>query len=1242
MPSHQDQPPAAAPRAAGLAVVDRHLSVIELDDRFAALGGAPAQAALGRPLAEALPLLAGALEPCLRRVLASGETLAELDLPGGPSAPPLRIACYPVRSRGGAVLAVDLVAQTPPADDAPPALDQGLLLDSALFRRLAAFVGGVFWISDPSRRTLLYASPAFEEIWGVALADLYADRGLWIAVIHPDDRARVEQAIPGQILADSYDVEYRVVRPDGAIRWIHDRAAALGGPGGPTRYVGGLAEDITARKRAEAALRDSEARFYTLAASLPQLIWTATPDGAVDFMSEQWRGYTGLDPDVLLGWGWQHITHPADVPRTSAAWREHLQSGAPVDLKHRFRHHSGEWRWQLVRALPFRDERGQITKWFGTCTDIHDQIVAVHDAQFLAELAEQIRVADDAQALFGAAMRRLGSYLDVARCYTTLIDEAADRVTIAHEYCPDGSPLAGAYRLSEYPAEVVAAARGGHTVRVEDTGTDPRTAPVRAAVFEPLGIRAYVVVPAMRAGGWAANLVVTADAPRVWQQREVALLETVAERLWLAGEKLRLDAALRASQADLALALQAGRAGTFTWDIQRDRNSWSPELEALYDLPPGSFGGDYRAWAARVVPEDVRMVELGLAAAINARQGAYAYEFRAVLPSGAWRWLAGRARFEYDSDGTPLRMRGINVDIHERKQAELNARFLLDLDALVAKQTDPEVIEQTGVDCLGAYLDVGRCYFGHIDDAANITVRCEWLRDEPRVCGVYRPDDYFSPEAIAQFQANIDCVVADVEADPRTAGKVAAYRALGIGAFVSVPVLYQGGLVGALNIASPGPRAWRPDEVWLLRDVAARIWPLLEQARVTQALRASEEQLQRLYAQEQAARAEAEEASRLKDEFLATLSHELRTPLTTVLGYGQLLQSRKRHEPDTLRVVGQIVQSARVQAQLIEDLLDVSRIVTGKLRLELRPLDLAPIVAAAVETVRPGLEAKGLRLDLRLDDAPPVSGDPTRLQQVVWNLVSNAVKFTPSGGRVVVRLGREGAAAQISVSDSGRGISPAFLPFVFERFRQADGTSSRQHSGLGLGLSIVRHLVELHGGAVAAASDGEGRGARFTVQLPGLARLAPTPADAFPDGAGLSDSGPAALAGLRVLVVDDQPEIGLMLGEVLAGGGALVEVCTAAREALARLEQWRPDLLVSDIAMPEQDGYWLIERLRALPPERGGAIPAVALTAYVRAEDRVRVLAAGFQRYVPKPVEPDELLAVLAGLAGDEELETWG
>ncbi|HEX9919205.1 MAG TPA: ATP-binding protein, partial [Pyrinomonadaceae bacterium] len=385
---------------------------------------------------------------------------------------------------------------------------------------------------------------------------------------------------------------------------------------------------------------------------------------------------------------------------------------------------------------------------------------------------------------------------------------------------------------------------------------------------------------------------------------------------------------------------------------------------------------------------------------------------------------------------------------------------------------------------------------------------------------------------------------------------------------------------------------------------------------------------------------DAQEANRLKDEFLATLSHELRTPLTAILGWSRLLQTSDFDKVATARALHTIERNAQAQAQLIDDLLDTSRIITGKLRLDVRAVDLESVVMSAIETARPVAEAKGIRLQTIFDTrVGPISGDPDRLQQVVWNLLSNAIKFTPQGGRVQVRLERVYSHVEITVADTGRGIAAEFLPHVFDRFRQADQTTTRAHGGLGLGLAIVRQLVELHGGSVHVESEGEGRGTTFTVSLP-LLPLRQEPASDVPriHPAGLSSNVeldcPPELTGLRVLVVDDEPDTRELVAAVLNSCGAQVIQAATAAEALEQIERTRADVLITDIGMPEEDGFSLLARIRELPPERGGGIPAAALTAYARSEDRVRALRAGFQMHVTKPVEPAELITVVANLAG--------
>jgi len=445
-------------------------------------------------------------------------------------------------------------------------------------------------------------------------------------------------------------------------------------------------------------------------------------------------------------------------------------------------------------------------------------------------------------------------------------------------------------------------------------------------------------------------------------------------------------------------------------------------------------------------------------------------------------------------------------------------------------------------------------------------------------------------------------------------------KAMGARSMMVVPLLARDRCLAALTVVSAqSGRRYGRDDLDLVAELGRRGALAVDNAR--------------LYRASQDARSAAEKANRAKDEFLATLSHELRTPLTPILGWTVMLRSGNLDPPSILRGLEVIERNVRAQTQLIGDLLDVSRIITGKLRLEVRPIDLAPVVEAGVDAVRSSAEAKEITVALDLPEGlPQVLGDPDRLQQVVWNLVSNAVKFTPQQGRIEVKLAKRDSHIALQVRDSGKGITPDFLPFVFDRFRQADSTSTRSHGGLGLGLAIVRHLVELHGGTVDAASGGDGTGAVFTVQLP---LMAPSETGEGHDATKPNDvSTHVRLDGLKVLVLEDENDVRDFLSVSLVQYGAEVSAFATTAEALQALEEQRPHVLVSDIGMPGEDGYDFIRRVRALGPERGGQTPAAALTAHAKGEDGARVLTAGFQVHLAKPVQPAELASVIASLAG--------
>lgn len=439
---------------------------------------------------------------------------------------------------------------------------------------------------------------------------------------------------------------------------------------------------------------------------------------------------------------------------------------------------------------------------------------------------------------------------------------------------------------------------------------------------------------------------------------------------------------------------------------------------------------------------------------------------------------------------------------------------------------------------------------------------------------------------------------------------------------MAVPMAVMGRIIGTIEVQSYESNVYRPEHITAMSMAANLTAVAIENVRLLKL--------------ERTAREAAEESNRLKDEFLATVSHELRTPLTAILGWSRLLEGGTLDETVTQQAVETIGRNAKAQAQIVDDILDVSRIITGNLSLDLHPLEVVPVVENAINVVRPTADAKGIQIEKQFDSTPAlISGDANRLQQVVWNLLSNAVKFTDGGGHVCVKVTQVGGVVEIGVSDTGLGISKEFLPYVFDRFRQADSTTTRQYGGLGLGLAIARHLVEIHGGSIAAESLGKGLGAKFTIRLP-LVEAKPVVTDAGEPSQFKPDRAPQLLSGLNVLLVDDDSDALTVMATALSKREANVTAVKSANEAIQAIAQNRPDVLVSDIAMPGEDGYGLIEKVRSLEDGESQKIPAVAITAYAKEEDRKRALSSGFQIYLAKPVELSELISVVARAARRE------
>jgi PAS domain S-box-containing protein len=607
--------------------------------------------------------------------------------------------------------------------------------------------------------------------------------------------------------------------------------------------------------------------------------------------------------------------------------------------------------------------------------------------------------------------------------------------------------------------------------------------------------------------------------------------------------------------------------------------------------------------------------------------------------SGEFRWFLMLANPVHRADGSVLRWFGTCTDVDQVKRAQEALRdetAVLELlnrtGAALASQRDLNPLLQ---DVTDAATSISGARFGaffyHSTNGAGETMAPHTLStgaaDAFAHFAEQRAAALFGPSMRGEGSVRCDDLAPD---GPPGQPLVRSYLA--------VPVaLRSGAVIGCLMFGHPEPGMFSERTERIIRAIAAQAAVAIDNAQLYEASQRAAEERKLLLDSERQARAEAERTSQLKDEFLATLSHELRTPLTAILGWAQVLRRGSRGEADLHRGLLTIERNARTQAQLIEDLLDMSSITSGRVKLEMQTLGPAAIAAAAIESVRAAAEAKQIRIDKDFAVMPGmVVGDPHRLQQILWNLLSNALKFTPRGGAVTVGVQREGDQIAISVRDSGIGIPADFLNHVFERFRQADATTTREHGGLGLGLAIVKHLVEQHGGTISVASEGEGRGACFTLRLPRHDALQatndPLPLPASAHGAAHD------LTGLQVLVVDDEDDARELIRRILSDCNADVLTAATATEALLLLQHERPDLMVSDLGMPEVDGYGLLDRIRALGPARGGDLPAIALTAFARSEDRIKALSSGFLAHIAKPVEPNELIAKVAAMGASRRI----
>jgi PAS domain S-box-containing protein len=643
--------------------------------------------------------------------------------------------------------------------------------------------------------------------------------------------------------------------------------------------------------------------------------------------------------------------------------------------------------------------------------------------------------------------------------------------------------------------------------------------------------------------------------------------------------------ALAELSARLALADEAFQGVVYRWDIANDAFEFLLGPRSLLGYEASEVQHSGRWWKGRMHPEDAPRMAVALRAAEASNARTMNVEYRLLTRDGHYAWVADRARLERRDDGRVGVLLGTVVSVQDIALREAIEERLRQSEARLHAtfENAPLGIAETSPEGVLLRVNEGFC---------TIVGYTRAELEGGLFQSITHRDDL--PANLEFFGRLLTGEIPHYEMEKRYVrrdGKIVWAH-----------------LFGSLVRDREGMPAYG---VSVIQDISRR--------------KQAEAEREALLRREQAARREAEEASRLKDEFLATVSHELRTPLNAIVGWTAIGRTRDFDPVVVARAFDTIERNARAQKQLIEDLLDVSRIVAGKLRLEMARVDLKAVIEAAMESTRTAADAKGIAMKSRFAaDLPPVRGDFTRLLQVVWNLLSNAAKFTPRGGRIDIHVARAEEMIEITVSDTGQGINADFVPFVFDRFRQEDGSITRRHGGLGLGLAIVRHLTELHGGNVRVHSAGEGCGATFVVQLPCSTSAAEAGIDAQS-----SALVPPVLNGLRLLVVEDEEDSLFMLDDLLRVLGAIPALTRSGSEALALLEQSSFDLLLADIGMPGMDGYALIRELRRREALGARRTPAVALTAYGRPEDRLRALDAGFQNHVTKPVEPGELALVI-------------
>jgi PAS domain S-box-containing protein len=1098
-----------------------------------------------------------------------------------------------------------------------------------------------------------------ERLYGYSPAEI-AGRSVAVLIPSdmPDELPRIMERLRRGARIDQYET-LRVTK-DGKLLNVSLAISPVRDAAGKITGASTIARDITEFKRVQAERERGIAavRFQAqLLDTVEQGVIATDASGAITYWNKFAEKLYGWGASEVLGRSILDIT-PTDATREQAAEiAARVAAGESWAGEFTVRRKDGTTFPAMVTDTPIFDEAGAVVGVVGVSVDISARKRAEQELQEQAEIIETVN----------RVGQSLAGELDLHKLVQTVTD-AATEISDAHfgsffyNVLDERGESYTLYTLSGVPREAFAhfpmprntdifapTFKGEGTVLIADVKQDPRygrNSPYYGMPKGHLPVTSYLAVPVVsRSGEVYGGLFFGHPEVGIFTDRAARIIEGLAAQAAVAMDNARLFEAVQRERAKAEASEEhyrflAESIPQIVWTTNAD-GSADYFNQRWYDYT-GLSREDNGGFNAHDIihPEDLRRtLELWR----HSFETGERYEIELRLRRGSdesYRWHLARSIPLRDAAGKIVKWFGTSTDIDDRKRAEESQAFLAEASEVLVSSLDyeatlggiadlivPRLADWCSIDMVTDERTLRRLAVAH-QDPAKVELARELERRYPPTLndkeGVAKVVRTGVPELLPNIPDELFVLVT------HDAKQLEILRGLGLRSAMIVPLAVQGRVLGAITfVSAESGRHYNENDLAFAEDLAHRAALAVENA-----------QLYR----------EAQEVNRLKDEFLATLSHELRTPLTAVLGWTRLLGTGQLDEATRERALETIERNAQAQVQLIDDILDVSRIIRGKLRLNVRPVELAPVIEAAIDSVRPAAEAKGIRLQVVLDRAAgPVSGDPDRLQQIVWNLVSNAIKFTPKEGRVQVILSRANSHLEIEVIDTGQGIAPEFLPYVFDRFRQADPTTTRTHGGLGLGLAIVRHLVELHGGSVKAESSGTGEGAIFRVTLPLLAAVREARASSAQSSASASASQevaadgngffgdfgcPPELNGLRVLVVEDDADSRDLLIAVLEQCRAEVVAVPSVAEAMRALEGWLPDVLISDIEMPGEDGFSLIRRLRQLPAERGGDTPAAALTAYARPEDRMRALLAGFQIHVPKPVEPAELVTVVASLAG--------